>query len=323
MYPTEEVPPRQRRWLAGAAIAFLAALGLVRACLYVTPPGHATVVFNTFSGLQKGRVELPGVMFRIPGIETPITYTVLTRVWEFTNDPNSPNAISNAIAVNTADGQAFTVDVAIALRPNIATLDELHATIGENYLSTVVVPLVRSKIRDISASFESEDFYRKSQRMAIEQQALDLIRQEMPTVNRNGQTLPLIEVEGLFLGHADFPQALRDSIERKQVASITAQTAAVRAQIQEKETERLLILAAANQRAIELKGKAAAKNAQLADLLFYEKLQERIQNPTDSLPPLRIIRVEGEATVFLNVDPYQAALQQNVDPHQADSHQAQ
>jgi prohibitin 2 len=34
----------------------------------------------------------------------------------------------------------------------------------------VVVPLVRSKIRDISASFESEDFYRKSQRMAIEQQ---------------------------------------------------------------------------------------------------------------------------------------------------------
>jgi regulator of protease activity HflC (stomatin/prohibitin superfamily) len=267
-------------------------------------------VFNTFSGLQKGRVELPGVIFRIPGIETPITYTVLTRVWEFTNDPNSPNAISNAIAVNTADGQAFTVDVAIALRPNIATLDELHATIGENYLSTVVVPLVRSKIRDISASFESEDFYRKSQRMAIEQQALDLIRQEMPTVNRNGQTLPLIEVEGLFLGHADFPQALRDSIERKQVASITAQTAAVRAQIQEKETERLLILAAANQRAIELKGKAAAKNAQLADLLFYEKLQERIQNPTDSLPPLRIIRVEGEATVFLNVDPHQAALQQ-------------
>jgi prohibitin 2 len=111
VYPTEEVPPRQMRWLAGAAIALLAALGMVRTCLYVTPPGHATVVFNTFSGLQKGRVELPGVMFRIPGIETPITYTVLTRVWEFTNDPNSPNAISNAIAVNTADGQAFTVDV--------------------------------------------------------------------------------------------------------------------------------------------------------------------------------------------------------------------
>jgi regulator of protease activity HflC (stomatin/prohibitin superfamily) len=267
-------------------------------------------VFNTFSGLQKGRVELPGVIFRIPGIETPITYTVLTRVWEFTNNPASANAISNAITVNTADGQAFAIDVAIALKPNLATLDELHASIGENYLSTVVVPVVRSKIRDISASFDSEDFYRKSQRTAIEQRALDLIRQEMPTVNRDGQALPLIQVEGLFLGNPDFPQALRDSIERKQVASITAQTAAVRAQIQEKETERLLILAAANQRAIELKGQAAAQNAQLADLLFYEKLQERIQNPTDSLPPLRIIRVEGDATVFLNVDPRQAALQQ-------------
>jgi prohibitin 2 len=309
MYPTGEAPQSRVGWLTVGGIAVLAALGVLRACLYVTLPGHATVVFNTFSGLQKGRVELPGVIFRIPGIETPITYTVLTRVWEFTNDPNSPNAISNAIAVNTADGQAFTVDVAIALRPNIATLDELHATIGENYLSTVVVPLVRSKIRDISASFDSEDFYRKSQRAAIEQRALDLIRQEMPTVNRDGQALTLIQVEGLFLGNPDFPQALRDSIERKQVASITAQTAAVRAQIQQKETERLLILAAANQRAIELKGQAAAENAQLADLLFYEKLQERIQNPTDSLPPLRIIRVEGDATVFLNVDPHQAALQ--------------
>ncbi|MGQ9836770.1 MAG: hypothetical protein ACUVRV_02080 [Cyanobacteriota bacterium] len=34
----------------------------------------------------------------------------------------------------------------------------------------------------------------------------------------------------------------------------------------------------ADQRAIELKGQAAAQNAQLADLLFYKTLQERIQN---------------------------------------------
>ncbi|MFQ3613572.1 MAG: prohibitin family protein, partial [Cyanobacteriota bacterium] len=250
-----------------------------------------------------------GAIFVVPGIDTPITYTVLTRVWEFTDNPASVNSISNGITVNTADGQAFAIDVAIALKPNPDTLDELHANIGENYLSTVVVPVVRSKIRDISASFDSEDFYRKSQRTAIEQQALALIRQEMPTLKRDGQTLPLLQVEGVFLGNPDFPEALKDSIERKQVASISAQTAAVRAQIQEKETERLLILAAANQRAIELKGQAAAQNAQLADLLFYETLQERIQNPTGAAPPLRIIRVEGDSTLFLNVDPHQAALQ--------------
>ncbi|MEN9226185.1 MAG: prohibitin family protein [Thermostichus sp. DRC_bins_24] len=307
MPKTEAAERSQSGWLMAGGIAILAALGMLRSCLYVTPPGHATVVFNTFSGLQKGRVELPGVIFVVPGIDTPITYTVLTRVWEFTNNPTSANGISNAITVNTADGQAFAIDVAIALKPNPATLDELHASIGENYLSTVVVPVVRSKIRDISASFDSEDFYRKSQRAAIEHQALALIRQEMPTLKRDGQTLPLLQVDGVFLGNPDFPEALKDSIERKQVASITAQTAAVRAQIQEKETERLLILAAANQRAIELKGQAAAQNAQLAELLFYETLQERIQNP--STPPLRIIRVEGDSTVFLNVDPHQAALQ--------------
>ncbi|MCJ2541796.1 prohibitin family protein [Thermostichus vulcanus] len=306
---TEETEWRQTGWLMAGGIGLLVALGLGRSCLYVTPPGHATVVFNTFSGLQKGRVERPGVIFVVPGIDTPITYTVLTRVWEFTDNPASVNSISNGITVNTADGQAFAIDVAIALKPNPDTLDELHANIGENYLSTVVVPVVRSKIRDISASFDSEDFYRKSQRTAIEQQALALIQQEMPHIERDGQTLSLLQVEGVFLGNPDFPEALKDSIERKQVASISAQTAAVRAQIQEKETERLLILAAANQRAIELKGQAAAQNAQLADLLFYETLQERIQNPTGAAPPLRIIRVEGDSTLFLNVDPHQAALQ--------------
>ena len=98
MYPTGEAPQSRVGWLTVGGIAVLAALGVLRACLYVTLPGHATVVFNTFSGLQKGRVELPGVIFRIPGIETPITYTVLTRVWEFTNNPASANAISNAKA---------------------------------------------------------------------------------------------------------------------------------------------------------------------------------------------------------------------------------
>ncbi|MFS8836866.1 SPFH domain-containing protein, partial [Synechococcus sp. WC101] len=107
MYPTGETPGIRAGWLTLGGIALLAVLGTLRSCLYVTLPGQATVVFNTFFGLQKGRVELPGVIFRIPGIETPITYSVLTRVWEFTNDPNSANAISNAITVNTADGQAF------------------------------------------------------------------------------------------------------------------------------------------------------------------------------------------------------------------------
>ncbi|MGQ9836769.1 MAG: hypothetical protein ACUVRV_02075 [Cyanobacteriota bacterium] len=56
----------------------------------------------------------------------------------------------------------------------------------------------------------------------------------MPPLNRNGQTLSLIQVDGVFLDNPDFPEALKDSIERKQVASISAQTAAVQAQIQEK-----------------------------------------------------------------------------------------
>jgi len=298
-------------WLQwGLPAGLIAAVLLIgRSAAYVTEPGNATVVFNTFTGLQLGRVESPGVSFVSPGVDQPITYNVRTKVWQFTDGENVPNQAGTSIAINSADGQAFTIDVFLALKPNVAVLDSLHAQIGERYMETVVVPLVRSKIRDISAGFDSKDFYQKERRFQVEKKVLALISQELPTVKVGDQAVPMILIDGVYLGTPKFPPALKDSLEQKQVASITAQTAGVKAQIQAKETERLLILARANQTAIELQGKAAAKNAQLADLLLYEKLGDRIDAAKEKgqPSPLKVIRVEGSSTVFLNVDPQRAA----------------
>lgn len=268
---------------------------------YVTRPGHGTVIFNSFSGLQPG-VRSPGVSFVTPMVERPITYRVWKRVWEFTDD-NSPNRLSNAIKVNSSDGQAFSIDVYVEMRPNQAVLDRLHAQIGENYHEIVVIPVVRAKVRDVSGEFDSEDFYQQEKRTEIQTRLRDLIAEEMPTTLEGDTEEPLILIENVFLGTPNFPQGLKDSIERKQVASITAETAAVRAEIQIRETERKLILADADQTAIELKGEAAAVNAQLADLIFYELLEQRL----GTADPLKVIRVEGDSTILLNVDPTGAA----------------
>ena len=288
--------------VAGIAITF-------RPFFYITPPGHATVIFNSFRGLQRDRILPAGMVFLVPGLDRPITYSVLTRVWRFTDDTRASLRASNAISVNSADGQAFSMDVYVALRPNPEVLDDLHAEVGENYMNVVVVPLVRSKIRDISAEFDSQDFYQKAKRVEIERRALAAIRQEIPAVQVNGESVPLLQVEGIFLGTPNFPAALKESIEQRQVASITAQTAQVRAQIQNRETERLLILARANQEAIQLKGEAAALNAALADFLLYEKLKERVEQSkrNNQGSPIKVIRLDGDATVFLNVDPQRAA----------------
>lgn len=284
--------------LVGGALLFVSA----HPGCHVTPPGQATVIFNSFSGLQSG-VRSPGVSFVTPMVERPITYTVWTRVWEFTDDTRSPNRLSNAIKVNSSDGQAFSIDVYVAMRPNQAVLDKLHAEIGENYQEIVVVPVVRAKVRDVSGEFDSEDFYQQEKRTEIEERLQQLIAQEMPTTSTGETQEPLILIDDVFLGTPNFPQGLKDSIERKQVASITAQTAAVRAEIQIKETERKLILAEADQTAIELKGEAAAVNAKLSDLLFYELLEQRL----GTSDPLRVIRIEGDSTILLNVDPQTAA----------------
>lgn len=279
--------------------------------VYVTEPGNATVMFNVFSGIEKGRVERSSATFVLPGIDGPTTYIVRTRVFQFTNDERSPNRAGNAISINTADGQAFFTDVFVALKPNAAVLDQLHATIGPRYMENIIVPTVRSKVRDVAASFSSADFYKKERRAEMEKKMTALISSEMPTGQLQQQKVPLIVIEDVYLGTAQFPEGLKASLEQKQVASITAQTAAVKAQIQQKETTRRLILAAANRKAIELQGQAAAKNAKLADLLFYEKLQDRIEaaRSQGGEMPIRVIRVEGsdKSTVFLNVDPQRAA----------------
>jgi len=282
-----------------------------RTIIYVTRPGQATVIFDAFQGLERDRVQTPGISFLAPLVDRPITYDVRTRVWEFTDDTNNPNRLGSAITVNSADGQAFAIPVAVALRPNPNTLDDLHAEIGENYLNTVVVPVVRSKFRDVAAEFDSEDFYQQELRSQIEARARAAIGREMLTTSHDGGETAVLLIDGIFLGTPAFPQGLKDSIELKQVAGIKAAAAAVQAEIQNKETERVLILARANQEAIELKGEAAAANAQLGDLLFYEKLEERVlaaRNDPQGEQPFKIIRVEGESTLFLNVDPKTAAI---------------
>lgn len=296
-------------------LLLLAALGIpvvltrVNPFLYITPPGRATIIFNVFRGLQQGRIEPPGASWILPMVDRPITFNVRTQVWSFT-DLETGQQAGPTVSVNSADGQAFTLEVHVALRPNPATLDDLYSAVGENYMETVVVPVVRAKVRDVAARFESEAFYNQGARQQIESQAERLIQAEMPRPQGNDQGAPLIEIEGVFLGTPSFPQALKDSIERRQVAAITAQTAGVRAAIQSQETERQLILARANQQGIELKGQAAAANAQLADFLFYEVLQRRIDEAKAAgrPVPLQVLRVEGGSTLFLNLDPRQAAV---------------
>ncbi len=266
---------------------------------YVTPPGSSAVVFNTFSGIELGKILKPGMSFVLPLIQQPIAYDVRTRIWEFTEATNSPYLAGPPITIISADGQSFQLDANIALRPNPDTLDQLHSQIGENYMTNVVVPIIRSKIRDISAQFDSSDFYNKEKRQIIQQQATELIASEMPKGKFNNQDVPMILIEEILIESANFPEGLKASIEKKQVQSILAQTASVRARIQDKETERLLILANANQQAIELKGRASAVSKNLANLLFYERLEERIKNGS----PLKVIRVEGGSTIFLNVEP--------------------
>jgi hypothetical protein len=272
--------------------------------VHITRPGTASVVFNAFAGLQQRRVLLPGATPLTPGVERAIPYVVRTQVLEF-SDLKNEQVISNPLTAIAADGQSFTINVNIALRLNPDTLDDLHAQIGEDYIRVRVTPLVRSKFRDVAAKFQSEDFYRRDRRLEVEKQAKELIEAELPRTQRDGKEVPFMYLEWVYIETADFPPALRESIEKKQVAGILAQTAGVRAQIQQKETNRVLILAKANERAIELKGQAALLGGPLADLLFYERINERLSNAKQKQQPMpiKVIRVEGNATVFLNVDP--------------------
>lgn len=120
--------------------------------LVTVPPGHVGCIYSIFRGVLKN-VWYPGMHFKIPIIHRVklfnaqlIEYTVSKDVVLRDNKEIMGDEVINSV---TADNKFVAVEATVLIKLDTERLPEIWQNIGENFVSKVVRPVTRSRIRKV------------------------------------------------------------------------------------------------------------------------------------------------------------------------------
>jgi len=261
--------------LAGLAVAALSQ------SFVVVPAGHVGVVFNVLGGVQPTPLG-EGLRVVIPGIQSVVLYDA--RLKEVTlakgrAPAGAGTSGEDAITARSKEGLEIGVDVTVQYRIKREEAPQLHRNLGPGYLETLIVPQIRSKVRDAVGLFNAAELI-STQRTQLEAAVTKELRE-----NLDAQHIELVSV---LLRRIDIPPSVAQVIEEKQTAEQQVQVeinrrqqaeiAAQRAVIQAKgERDAAILRAEGEARAIRLRGEALRQSPEVIQLTVAEKLAPNIQ----------------------------------------------
>ena len=116
------------------------------------PPGHVGCIYSIFRGVLKN-VWYPGMHFKLPIIHRVklfnaqlIEYTVAKDIILNDHKEIMGDEIINAV---TSDNKFVAVEATVLIKLDTERLPEIWQNIGENFVSKVVRPVTRSRIRKV------------------------------------------------------------------------------------------------------------------------------------------------------------------------------
>ena len=261
--------------IAGLAVAALSQ------SFVVVPAGHVGVVFNVLGGVQPTPLG-EGLRLVIPGVQSVILYDA--RLKEVTlakgrAPAGAGTSGEDAITARSKEGLEIGVDVTVQYRIKREEAPQLHRNLGPGYLETLIVPQIRSKVRDAVGLFNAAELI-STQRTQLEAAVTKELRE-----NLDAQHIELVSV---LLRRIDIPPSVAQVIEEKQTAEQQVQVeinrrqqaeiAAQRAVIQAKgERDAAILRAEGEARAIRLRGEALRQSPEVIQLTVAEKLAPNIQ----------------------------------------------
>jgi len=120
--------------------------------IVTVPPGHVGCIYSIFRGVLKN-VWYPGMHFKIPIIHRVklfnaqlIEYTIAKDVYLKDNKEIMGDELIHAV---TADNKFVAVEATVLIKLDTDRLPEIWQNIGENFVSKVVRPVTRSRIRKV------------------------------------------------------------------------------------------------------------------------------------------------------------------------------
>ena len=145
------------------------------------PPGHVGCIYSIFRGVLKN-VWYPGMHFKIPIIHRVklfnaqlIEYTVAKDIFLKDNKEIMGDEIINAV---TSDNKFVAVEATVLIKLDTERLPEIWQNIGENFVSKVVRPVTRSRIRKVLTS-HTLVMALSTDRSIIEDEVRDELRQSL------------------------------------------------------------------------------------------------------------------------------------------------
>lgn len=192
---------------------------IVGGFIVTVPPGHVGCIYSIFRGVLKN-VWYPGMHFKVPIIHRVklfnaqlIEYTIAKDVYLKDNKEIMGDELIHAV---TADNKFVAVEATVLIKLDTDRLPEIWQNIGENFVSKVVRPVTRSRIRKVLTNHTLTKSL-SSDRSLIE----DEIKQEL----RDSLTQHGLFVENFYLSSltpidapidmGDIPELPKDAEEIK------------------------------------------------------------------------------------------------------------
>jgi len=257
------------------------ALAAISQSFVVVPAGHVGVVFNVLGGVQPTPLG-EGLRLVIPGVQSVVLYDARLKEVTLAKGPAPAGASASgedAINARSKEGLEIGVDVTVQYRIKREEAAQLHRNLGPGYLETLIVPQIRSKVRDAVGLFNAAELI-STQRTQLEAAVTKALREDL-----GGQHIELVSV---LLRRIDIPPSVAQVIEEKQTAEQQVQVeinrrqqaeiAAQRAVIQARgERDAAILRAEGEARAIRLRGEALRQSPEVIQLTVAEKLAPNIQ----------------------------------------------
>lgn len=225
----------------------------------------------------------PGIHFFIPGIQKIIAINTKVRIAEFTGSDGAglrsrdEGSLKNqAISVLDSRGLSVSVELAVQYRLDPLSVPQTIATWGQNWEERIITPVIREIVRNVVGSFPAEELPTKRNEIAT------LIDQKFRENINSLENRP-VELVSIQLTEIVLPIAIKEQIERVQVARQEAERARYEVERAKQEAEKKAALAKGVADATIIEADAQAKANRL--------ISQSLNNP---LLQLRQIEVQGK-----------------------------
>lgn len=158
--------------------------------------GEAGVLFKKFGGgLEKETVYGQGFHVIAPW-NTMFVYNVKEQTTEEGMDVLDKNGLS------------ISVDVSVRFNPMANKIGYVHERFGENYINVLVIPEVRSAVRQVMGRYAAEEIY-STKRSEVEAAIITESQNTLSNKNNN------IQMNALLIRSINLPQNIKSAIESK------------------------------------------------------------------------------------------------------------